>query len=98
MAFWPGRGDSLLSIDYGSMRVGIVNYLFEHTIVFASENNALMEFRETHVFCFGRSYIQTQIGVACQQQFALIFLKHLQHVISCQFRGLLLDVHMQGCQ
>lgn len=34
MAFWPGRGDALQSSDECStMRVGIVNYLFEHSVI-----------------------------------------------------------------
>ena len=45
MAFWPGRGNSLQSIDYCSIRVGIVNFYFEHTVVFDQS-------KETHVFCF----------------------------------------------
>ena len=39
MAYWPSRGSSLGSIDYGRMQVGVVQYFIHHTLQYGQETN-----------------------------------------------------------
>lgn len=32
MSFWPSRGNSLATIDYGCKQVGVVQYFFQHKL------------------------------------------------------------------
>lgn len=52
MAFWPGSGNSLCSIDYGRMRVGIVQYFFQHSVTLGSISNTSHPETFDHLFCY----------------------------------------------
>ena len=43
MAYWPGRGDDLSSIDYAHMRVGTAQYFFKHHAVICSPEDASLK-------------------------------------------------------
>lgn len=46
MAYWPGGGSSLSSIEYGRCRVGVIQYFLRHCITFSDQTT------EEHVFCY----------------------------------------------
>ena len=39
MAYWPGRGNDLEVIDYSRMRVGVIQYFFEHDVTITSSDS-----------------------------------------------------------
>ena len=54
MAYWPGSGVSLSSINYGRMRVGVVQYFIRHHIkLYTVEDSDINNTEEVeHVFAF----------------------------------------------
>lgn len=51
MAYWPGSRSSLQSIDYSRMRVGIIQYFFQHSVTLATSINSKPE-TCSHLFCY----------------------------------------------
>lgn len=51
MAYWPGSGHSLQSIDYGRMRVGVVQYFLQHSVIVCDGEHSSSE-TLSHLLCY----------------------------------------------
>jgi len=51
MSFWPGSGHSLQSIEYGRMRVGVVQYFLQHSVTVCDGEPSSSE-TLCHLLCY----------------------------------------------
>jgi hypothetical protein len=51
MAFWPGRGDDLSTIDYSRMRVGVVQFFLKNSVVLCNEDMSSERNKEQLMVC-----------------------------------------------
>lgn len=52
MSYWPGSGSKLDEIDYGRMRVGVVQFFLKHSIIIDGGANNTRTKELTHILCY----------------------------------------------
>ena len=77
MAFWVGSGNSLPSIDYSQMRVGVVQKFIKHTVIFQSKNNSG---KAEHIFAYVKC-THKAIILAFLPLFVLTCLSYPKHAV-----------------
>lgn len=93
MAYWPGSGNSINTIDYGQrMRVGVIQHYFQHSVTLSLQLQArVMKHTIIYFVMFiGKSFIHMLTGVVYLLQLVVIYLRHQLHVASCLCSGLCL--------
>ena len=51
MAYWPSRGGEFNTSEYSTLSVGVVQYLFKHTVTVESDHETPLQYL-VHVFAY----------------------------------------------